>query len=99
MSYCEKGEPQIGDRVRHLSGKIGTVTYIEPKQGNTAGRYLAVRFDDGSLPAGMLPAARFTLISRTIPCRTEARPQESRGGGHGSGVGRGFSRGQSGRET
>jgi hypothetical protein len=64
MPYKKKEGPQIGDRVRHLGGRIGTVTYIDIRGRNMGRDIVAVRFDDGGVPTGMLPAARYTLISR-----------------------------------
>jgi hypothetical protein len=68
MPY-ESGEtPEIGDHVRHRSGKLGKITAVMLNQGHLRGEdAVRVMWDDGSVGIGNALAAEFSLVSRQDP--------------------------------
>ncbi len=66
MPYAEKPEitqiPRVGDRVRHFTGQIGTVIFVQKDApGTQSHEHIRVRWDNGT-PAAPHLAAEFTLV-------------------------------------
>lgn len=64
MPYTCGKSPEEGDRVRHRSGKTGTVTSVQLNYPSFAGRdAVAVKYDDGTA-VGVAAADEYTLMSK-----------------------------------
>jgi hypothetical protein len=64
MCYLNSGNPVCGDRVRHKTGRSGTVTEVRPRNRDIGFGELAVKWDDGVIGIHYAFADEFTLISR-----------------------------------
>jgi hypothetical protein len=82
--YLSREHPLLGDRVQHVSGKLGRVTEVRP--GNSAGGFgeLAIKWDDGVASRQYASANEFSLVGRPsgrlvrIPRETLAEMLRSR---------------------
>jgi hypothetical protein len=64
MPYLNRKSPLLGDRVKHITGKLGRVTEVRP--GNRAIGFgeLAIKWDDGVAEIHYAFANQFTLVCR-----------------------------------
>jgi hypothetical protein len=65
MPYAEKaGIPHVGDRVRHLTGNVGTVIFVQRDAPKTQAReHIRVRWDNDSTEVAPHLANEYTLVS------------------------------------
>lgn len=66
MPYTEKGGraqiPHVGDRVRHFTGEVGTVIFVQrDAPGTQSHEHIRVRWDNSTGVAPHL-AAEYTLV-------------------------------------
>lgn len=84
MLYLNRKNPLLGDRVQHITGRLGWVTEIRP--GNRAIGFgeLAIKWDDGIAASQYAFANQFSLVCRAserlmrIPRNTLAEMLRSR---------------------
>jgi hypothetical protein len=65
MSYAETtAAPSVGDRVQHLSGKVGTVVFVQRDgPASMAREHIRVRWDDDAAGAAPSIASEYTLLA------------------------------------
>jgi len=65
MPYAEKtGIPHLGDRVRHFTGRVGTVIFVEQDAPSTqTHEHIRVRWDNNSTGVSPHLADEYTLIA------------------------------------
>lgn len=66
MRYLNGGNPSLGDRVQHTTGRLGRVTEVRP--GNRAYGFgeLAIKWDDAVPDSRYAFATEFTLMVRAL---------------------------------
>ena len=62
--YLDRNSSWLGDRVQHITGKLGRVTEVRPGNANIGFGELAIKWDDGALSSQYSFANEFSLISR-----------------------------------
>jgi hypothetical protein len=65
MPYVENaGIPHVGDRVRHLTGNVGTVIFVQRDAPKTQAReHIRVRWDNDSIGVAPHLANEYTRVS------------------------------------
>lgn len=79
MPYAEKRGaaqiPRVGDRVRHFTGQVGTVIFVQrDSPGTQSHEHIRVRWDNSTGVAPHL-AAEYTLIGAEDPFQADSLPR------------------------
>ena len=64
MVYLDRDNPLLGDRVQHISGRLGRVTEVRPWNRTIGFGELAIKWDDGIAASQYAFANQFSLVCR-----------------------------------
>ena len=73
LAYKSGETPKIGDRVKSMSGRTGTVIEIQQGLDRLVDDTLSVKWDDGHVSISDYPVNEQTLVSRAKPIDSRYR--------------------------